>query len=315
MVVSNSEIQTFKRCRRKWWLTYYRKLVPIREEVVGVRSIGTRVHACVALWYEMQAKGEDPTLEAVLALHDELVAADIIAVPEKAVDLQKDADLSHAMIEGYIEWLEETGADEGITPIAIEEEVKQRIETPVTKTPVEIRAKLDLRVTYTGAGGETQDLFLDHKSVAEFRTPTRVLHLDEQMLLYNWMLRWKDLYVGGAIYNMIRRVKRTRAAKPPFFERMTIHHSPSQLRSFHTRLMGELEEIIRVRSALDGGADPMFVAFPTPHKNCVWDCDFFDVCGLIDRPDLDPENYMALIFEEGDPYARYLDLKGTTDGQ
>ena len=27
---SNSEIQTYKRCKRKWWLTYYRKRQLIR---------------------------------------------------------------------------------------------------------------------------------------------------------------------------------------------------------------------------------------------------------------------------------------------
>jgi acyl carrier protein phosphodiesterase len=313
LIVSNSEIQTFKRCRRKWHLQYYRKLVPIREEVVGVRSIGTRVHAVVAEWYDVQARGEEPDADSIMALHDSLVLEDIIAQPEKSDDISKDADMSRAMCEGYFTWLEETGADEGITPIAIEEEVAQVITTPVTHTPVEIRAKLDLRITYKGPDEEPQDLFMDHKSVAEFTTPTRVLHLDEQMLLYDWLLRWQNLFVTGAIYNMIRRVKRTKAAKPPFFNRMTINHSPQQLRSFHNRLMGELEAIIAVRTALDSGVDPMMVAFPTPNRNCHWDCDFFDVCGLIDRPDDKPDHYLSLIFEEGDPYARYKDMGSSVE--
>ena len=317
MIVSNSEVQCFKRCKRKWWLSYYRKLVPIREEVTGVRSVGTRVHAVVAQWYDQIALGEDADLDSegygALWLHGTLVQADIIANPEKADEISKDGDLSRAMCEGYFEWLEETGADEGITPIAIEEEVAQTIITPVTRTPVEVRAKLDLRVSFKGPGEEPQDMFFDHKSVAEFTTPTRVLHLDEQMLLYDWLLRWQNLFVTGAIYNMIRRVKRTKAAKPPFFQRMTINHSPQQMRSFHNRLMGELEEIIRVRTALDTGEDPMFVAYPTPNKNCHWDCPFFDVCGLIDRPEDDPDHYLSLIFEEGDPYARYKDMGASVE--
>ncbi len=311
MIVSNSEIQTFKRCRRKWWLSYYRKLVPIREEKTGVRSIGTRVHAVVAEWYDIQAKGGNPDKDRLLEMHDTLVQFDIVDQPEKADELRKDGDLSRAMCEGYFEWLEESGADEGITPIAVEEEVAQVIETPDTGTPVEIRAKLDLRVQYQGPDeSEPEPMFMDHKSVQEFTTPTRVLHLDEQMLLYDWMLHWQGLFVGGAIYNMIRRVKRTKAAKPPFFERMTIYHSPQQLKSFHQRLMGELEDIIEVRTALDAGIDPMGVVYPNPTKNCHWDCDFFDVCGLIDRPDENPDHYLSLIFEEGDPYARYKDSKG-----
>jgi hypothetical protein len=156
-------------------------------------------------------------------------------------------------------------------------------------------------------------MFLDHKSVAEFTTPTRVLHLDEQMLLYTWLSHWKEYPVQGAIYNMIRRVKRTKRANPPFFARMTINHSPQQLRSFHTRLMGELEQMIATRTALDNGADPLFVAYPTPTKNCTWDCDFFDICPMIDRPEENPDHYISLIFEEGDPYARYKDAKGEVD--
>ena len=49
-----------------WWLTYYRKLVLKKEEVVGVRSIGTRVHAVVAEWYDLQAKGEVPEWEDLM---------------------------------------------------------------------------------------------------------------------------------------------------------------------------------------------------------------------------------------------------------
>ena len=317
IIVSNSEIQTFKRCKRKWWLSYYRKLVPIREEVTGVRSVGTRVHAVIAQWYTLQAQGMEVDLYTEgygpLWLHDELVEEDVIKRPDLEQELRKEADLSRAMVEGYFEWLEESGADEGITPVAVEEEVTQEVITPVTKTLVEIRAKLDLRVKYEGAEAEPEDMFFDHKSVAEFTTPTKVLHLDEQMLLYDWLLRWKHEFVSGAIYNMIRRVKRTRAAKPPFFERMTIHHSKQQLRSFHFRLMGELEDMIRVREALDNGVDPFSVVYPTPNKNCHWDCPFFDVCGLIDRPEDDPDHYLALIFEEGDPYARYKDLQGVVE--
>lgn len=313
IIVSNSEIQTFKRCRRKWHLSYYRKLVPIREEVLGARSIGTIVHACIAEWYSMLARGDDQDVEAILEMHDALVQENVERRPDQMEEIYKEADLSRAMVEGYFEWLEETGSDEGIVPVGVEEEVEQHIETPVTKTIVQIQAKLDLRVKYDGAGDTPEDMFLDHKTVQNFTDPTRTLHLDEQMLLYDWLLRWKDQYVSGAIYNMIRKVKRTRAAKPPFFERMTIRHSKQQLRSFHNRLMGELETMIDVRRRLDAGEDPMFVAYPTPNRNCSWDCPFFDVCDLIDRPEDDPDHYLSLIFEEGDPYARYKDLQGVVE--
>jgi hypothetical protein len=320
LICSNSEIQTFKRCRRRWWLQYILKLVPIRPEKSGPAAIGTRIHTCVAYYYDLQVAGFDGVLlgeygwsNDPLEMHDDLVQIDIDEWPDQEEDILKDADLSRAMLEGYFEWLEETGADDGIKPIAVEEEIEQEIETPLTCTPVRIRAKLDLRVECEGVNGEPEPMFLDHKSVQEFKTPTRTLTLDEQMLLYDWLLRWRDDFAVGAIYNMLRKVKRTARANPPFFQRFTVRHSTQELRAFHNRLMGELEEMIRCRAALERGEDHQIVAYPSPNRNCGWDCVFFDVCNLFNRPDEDPFGYVKRLFAEGDPYERYTDLKGMVE--
>ena len=321
MQISNSEIQCYKMCKRKWWLTYYRHLVPIREESHGPRTIGNRVHGAVAHYYTAQATCEDAQQQAI-DLHDWAVALDIDKFPEDESEIRKEADLSRAMLEGYFEWLAETGADEGMTVVGVEEEVEKTIITPWTKTPVRIRAKLDLRVSQKhplGVGHAPQTMFLDHKTVQEFTTPTRTLHLDEQMLLYDWLLRWFELpggVVNGAIYNMLRKVKRSRQAKPPFYERFTVRHTKQELRSFHARLMGELEDIIQTRKRLDlvpGGESVVHIVYPTPTRNCSWACDFFPVCNLIDRPDDKPDQMIARLYQEGDPYKRYDGSGGTLD--
>jgi len=48
--IANSELQTFKRCKRKWWLSYYRRL-HLRREGVGALSIGNMVHAPLEAYY------------------------------------------------------------------------------------------------------------------------------------------------------------------------------------------------------------------------------------------------------------------------
>lgn len=239
-----------------------------------------------------------------LELHDIDVWNACLKDSENTDAILKEADLSRAMLEGYFEWLEESGADEGLTVIAAEEPIELAGLTPVTKTHVIIRAKLDLRVHRER---DDTEMFLDHKTVAEFTTPTATLHLDEQMLMYEWLLQrvMPDAKVSGAIYNMIRKVKRTARAKPPFFERFEIQHSPQEINSFYRRLLGELEEIISVRRRLDAGEDPLSVVYPSPSRDCTWKCDFFPVCHIIDRPQDEPERVLEYLYEPTDPYARY----------
>jgi hypothetical protein len=45
--LSNSEIQTFKDCRRRWWLTYYRSLKPRNQDFTGALALGSRIHAAL----------------------------------------------------------------------------------------------------------------------------------------------------------------------------------------------------------------------------------------------------------------------------
>jgi hypothetical protein len=303
---SNSEMQAFKRCRRKWWFRYYLGLGVKREGPVGPRAIGTRVHACVAQYYNGQASVAPAfAILEPLALHDMLVAEDVERCPDQEVDIRKEADLSRAMLEGYFEWLEETGADEGLEIIAAEQALESDvgiIRGDGSVQVVTIMGKLDLRVRQDGVSA-----FLDHKTVQEFTTPTRTLHLDEQMLLYHWLVEQTGgERVGGAIYNMIRKVKRTARSKPPFYERFTVQHAPAEVQSFYVRMTGTLRVMIGVRAELDEGSDPRLVVYPTPTRNCSWDCDFYPVCPLIDRPDIGAgQTLIDQLYEVTDPYARY----------
>lgn len=311
MRISNSEIQCLKRCKRKWWFTYYRNLKMKRPETAGPRQVGTRVHACVATYYDLKSDGlsDAEAQAAAMVQHDELAAEDVERSNGDS-DTVKEVDLTKAILEGYFEWLEEEGADEGLTVIAAEETVDLERTVPGTSTPVTIGAKLDLRVR--SEDGTTS--FLDHKIVQEFTTPTRALHLDEQMLMYNWLLEQTTPgRVDGAIYNMMRKVKRTARANPPFYARFTVRHTAQEIESFRIRLIGELQDLIYLREQLDDGMDPRQVAYPTPTRNCSWDCDFFAVCHLMDRPQDKPEKLVSRLYVVGNPYERYDESAGNIE--
>jgi hypothetical protein len=239
--------------------------------------------------------------------HERLVAEDVIRCGDdqsRATEVIKEADLSRAMLEGYFEWLEETGSDEGLTVVAPEQSVTADIN--VFGTPVTVMGKLDLRVHRLGAGDE-EDLFLDHKTVQEFTTPSRTLHLDEQMKMYDWLCeRTTGAKPAGAIYNMIRKVKRTGSAKPPFYARFEVKHSRAEMAAFEVRLTGVLRDMINVRQMLNSGVDPLSIVYPSPNRNCSWDCDFFAVCPLVDRADIGGgESLIDTLYQVTDQYARY----------
>jgi len=76
------------------------------------------------------------------------------------------------------------------------------------------------------------------------------------------------------------------------------------MRSFWKRIHGVVNEILRTRQSLDSGADPAYVAFPTPNRNCTFDCNFKAICPLFDDGSA-AEAAIEDAYEVGDAYARY----------
>src|SRR6185503_10047094 len=118
---SNSEISTFKRCRRKWWLAYYRWLRPPVEKTTGTRGLGTRLHEALAAWYSPERL--DP-----LQVLEQGILRDQAALMENSdfeglEELNKDAALARIMIEGYLQWCEDEGMDAGLTVTGAEVEI------------------------------------------------------------------------------------------------------------------------------------------------------------------------------------------------
>jgi hypothetical protein len=209
------------------------------------------------------------------------------------------------MLEGYIQWLAETGADAEIEVIAAE----TYVEAPLHEfnDRVAIIGKMDVRVRRVI---DNVRLFIDHKSVASVTQPTIMLPLDEQMLHYH-LLEFLTLEEGasrsdGALYNMLRRVKRTAAAKPPFYSRVEVRHNKQELDSYRRRLVGTITDILVVEGQLRDGARHQTVAYPNPTRDCTWDCPFIAVCPMFD----DGSRVDAMLEEHyvvGDPLSYYQD--------
>lgn len=302
--ISNSEIQTFKDCRRKWWLQYYRRLQPRDRQFTGALALGSRIHEALDMYYSTGT----PLLEA----HAQLVNVEketLLADFRDVAELEKEAEMGHIMLEGYLQWVEENGIDAELEMISTEETMSM----PMFNGEVELQGKLDMRVRRRGDGVR---MFRDFKTVggslSEF---ANLAPMNEQILTY-MLLEQHQNKEGerseGGIFTLLKKVRRTAAARPPFYDQLEVRHNVFTLRSFWDRLHGTVADMMRVRHALDEGESPAFHVYPRPSRDCKWKCPFFTVCTLVDDGSA-AEQAIEAMFEVADPYAYYgeSDKKGS----
>lgn len=322
-LVSNSEIQTYKRCKRKWWLSFYRGLRPASTNPNGPLNIGTRAHKALAEYYVGEGLVRtDPrdALERILVedwTNIETSTDDSLKLETYAKEFKTEADLLRAMLEGYMQWLEENGEDEDLEIVASEAPMAAQMpHSMLDGTPVYITGRMDVRVRRRIDGAR---LFMDHKTLADFTSPSRTLHMNPQMLHYH-LLEVLDLQreqiergdemtmqverTDGALYNMLRKVKRSVNAKPPFYQRIEVRHNDHEIESYAKQLRGILSSMIETQTQLDMGYDNQEIAYPTPNDTCAWSCEFFAVCPMFNDGSR-AENFIENNFVEVDPYDRY----------
>ena len=273
-VLSNSEIQVFKDCRRKWWLNYYRRLQPKQKDYTGALALGSRIHEALDQYYS--SDGEIGLLEA----HADLVKSDmakLVADYRDTFDLEAEAELGRIMLEGYLQWMDEEGIDSNLEKISNEEIIAM----PLFNGEVILQGKLDMRVRRKTDGVR---MFRDFKTVGgSFSDFANQAQMNEQILTYMMLEHAQNTVPGerseGGIFTMLKKVKRTANAKPPFFEQIEVRHNVFTMRSFWQRIHGTIADLMGVKKALDQGADPNYVAYPRPTKDCKWKCQLtFQSC-------------------------------------
>jgi hypothetical protein len=256
-------------------------------------------------------------LELLIVSDRDTVSCELELNDELARRFQSEADLERVMIAGYLEWLSATGDDANYEVLGAE--VYREVDVPNIDhdVPVKLIARLDLRVRRLS---DRAVMFLDHKTTTAFSQLTRTLPTNEQMLWYILieLLTGDDSsFVHGALYNMLRKVKRSASAKPPFYERMSVYHNITELTNFLTRVRGLITVMLTTTKRLDNGEDHRFVVYPTPTRDCAWDCPFYVPCKMMDDGS-HVDEMLRREFTVSDPLAYYVrsDLRsddGRTD--
>jgi CRISPR/Cas system-associated exonuclease Cas4 (RecB family) len=311
--ISNSEIQTYKDCRRKWWLGTYRGLKKKEQEYTGPLKLGTRIHDALEQYY---LTGEHPmTAYGKLQRADDkrFLQSDKATDPGEIKKFNSESELGRIMMEGYVEWQDEENRDSEIEVVAAEKKLSYRL-PELARGRVELIGKVDLQVRRRSDGSRAT---LDHKSAVTFNPYYEFSHMSEQLMMYTMLEKLNpdddNTKVDGGIYNLLKKVKRTAAAKPPFYERIDVRFNNKTLSSFWTRTQGTVHGIMELRDALDNGADPLFVAYPRPRMD--WGCSkcpFFTVCPMIDDGSY-AEDYIEDFYEQVDPNARYTPEDGNDE--
>jgi hypothetical protein len=303
LVLTQSTVKDYQRCKRRWWLRYVRRLAR-PAEYNSPSDVGNMVHDALAEWYA--GRLEDPAAhvrefaEAMAALH-----------PDHAEEIYKDEDLASIMVEGYLADLEETGKDYQLAAVEPEREAEVVLapadEGVLWRAEITLRAKMDGLVVMR----DKWKAILEHKTVGNFTDLPAIARMDRQLLTYELILLLEEIAKGvknpkvvGAVLNMLRKVKRTARANPPFYERVEVQHNREQLRSHWKHFVGIGREMQELEARLEDGEDHHSLVPPNPTTTCRWDCQFFTVCPLFDDGS-DVEYVLAEEFEESDPLERY----------
>lgn len=269
---------------------------PRQKDYTGPLAMGTRIHAALEEHY---VNGTP-----LLVAHANLVSADeaaLLAEYRVTDALESEADLGRIMLEGYLEWVEETGIDSDLEFVSAEEIIGM----PMFDGAVELQGKLDMRVKRLSDGAR---LFRDWKTVggslSEFANQ---LSMNEQNLTYmllEMMKEGEENRSDGGIFTLFKKVRRTSKAQPPFYDQIEVRHNIFTLRSFWDRIHGVVSDMMAVRKALDAGEKHTLVAYPNPSRDCKWKCQFASICTMFDDGS-SAEHALTDMFEEADPYEYY----------
>lgn len=277
--VSNSEIDVHAQCRRRWWLTYYRGLTPRAEKATGALALGTRIHTALEGYYTAQLDGEHDV--DLLAIHSGLIEADRVQMLMAGYDigqLDNEADLGQIMLSGYLDWVAQEGIDAGMELVGVED----RLEHEIIEGEAVFTGKVDLRFRNRRDG--TQRI-VDLKTAAQIGPLLEVAATSPQLMSYcslNLAATPGDESLTSGTYRILKKVKRTAKAQPPFYVEHEVRYSREQLRNHWRHTRNKVRRIVEDRNRLDAGEDHHDVVPPHVTKDCTWICDFKNICPMFD---------------------------------
>lgn len=251
--ISNSEVSSWLRCRRKY---YYEYMLDLEPKVLSAPiGRGTLIHAMLEQYYlnKMDGESEDTCRDAA----QRVINAEILDENADVTMLGKTRDL----IMGYFdEWLEH---DERYEIIGVE----TQFSIPVPEDSFNIVGTVDLFLKDKEDG---RYIGVDHKSSYNFWTEAQA-QVNAQFPKYMYGLMERGFDVKAFVINQIR----TRELKSgnELYRRMTVKPSESRLKAVMQQHLTAGREIMAFRADPDKDK-----AIPVYDKFVCANCPFFDLC-------------------------------------
>lgn len=302
--ISNSEIQTFKSDKRRWFLGNYLGLAKNEKSEVGPLPLGTRIHDSLEQYYLTGDNPVDVYNRLQRADNERFLATSESLMEDMVKKFNEESELGRIMLEGYMDWMDEENPDSNLEVVGAEKKLEYRLTE--FNPRVQLVGKVDLQVRRLEDGSRAT---LDHKSAVQFTDYYKFSHMSEQLMMYTMLEKLNpdedNTRVDGGIYNLLKKVKRSARAKPPFYERIDVRFNQKTMDAFWIRTLGTIRDIMVARDALDNGADHRYICYPNPS----WDwktgsSPFFPVYSMLDDGS-NVEAYLEENFHQVNPNARY----------
>lgn len=305
VIITHSDLSQFLTCRRQWHYNYVLDYRP-PERPTGPLALGTRVHSALEAYYKGET--DDPVAWIDAKGKEDLAALDYdnSAKPWDFTQMYEDMVMGRNCIKLYMEWLEETGADDNYRTVAVEE----KVEVPILGGRAVLRGKVDLLKEDITSGLMCAD---DFKTSSDWGGDLRgQLERSYQHWCYLIGLQYcyPDRNVECSQYTVLRKVKKIPPTPPksPLIQRFTV---PATRRAIGAK-RAQIDRIATEMLALRDKED-LAVFYPSPGRACAW-CDYKSPCDLQDES---AESALALLsnggYVQGTRYDRYLDKKQETD--
>lgn len=317
LTISNTEMMTFERCRRKWYVSYYLGFQPAEERAASNRNLGIRVHVAMEAWAGYQL---DPA-----AVLDLLYQIELEAHPEETEELLKEQEMAQIMVAGYLEWALEQPEEADWLIVATEADVRTPL--PNFEGEIELRSRMD-QVAQRKSDGILA--FRDWKTSANFERH-ELMAIDTQMKVYCLVQRLaarragSPVQVDGGRITTMKRVKRTARSVPPYYRSDDLRYNDDVIESTLFRVIGICSDIRDARLGLDM-LGPEAEAWrvnnylsenmrPVPIlTDCSWSCPHASgLCAAMDDGSSWPQILTASgKYKQEDPYAYYDENPLTT---
>lgn len=310
--VSHSEFNAYRRCRRSWFVHYVLKRAQPPAEP-GALDLGRITHEGLEVITNNGTLSEAKQRILAVAKEDaetaEMTRITLglpnIPLSEQWMEAAGDAQ---NYIEGYVQWLEDTGADQRYVTYAAEEEMQMPLVTGrTTGRQWILRGKLDRRMRDRATGRLT---YMDYKTCATFESVMDRAYISEQFPCYEALLEYNhpDEQCSAGVWRMLRKVKRARNAEGEFFRDHSVSINAKHVNAVITRFgIMALEMDLLEHMWFEFGDTDVF--YPTPNDSCRWQCPIKHECPMFD----DGSRVFDMLdvqFVEINPYARYGELEG-----